>query len=131
VVPWALGWGDPVRERAEARPEPQSPASCPTCSRLGDREFGFQTGGRPEDDKHLPPAVNELKLVRDYQRGGSRELHLLQCPRCKTYYVYRTDYEFLAGGSEDEQTLIRLSPEEAPRYLKATLGQVRSWTYEP
>jgi len=49
---------------------------------------------------------------------GSRLRQLRQCPLCKTIYLYTTDYEYLVNGSEDEQTLTRLAPAEAEKYLQ-------------
>jgi hypothetical protein len=40
-----------------------------------------------------------------------------QCPECATYYLYRTGYEFIYGGS-DEQQLKRLTDAMAGDYLK-------------
>jgi hypothetical protein len=59
-----------------------------------------------------------LKVVRDFQPYGSRKLQLQQCPECGTYYLYRTDYEFLVNGSEDEEFLTRLTDNEAAEYLE-------------
>nr|WP_044200972.1 hypothetical protein [Oscillochloris trichoides] len=93
------------------------PTDCPICSQLDDEEYAYQKYGWPENDSALPAAVSQLQLVRDLQPHGSRELHLLQCPLCGGYYLYRTDYEYLVNGSEDEQFLTRLSPEQAAGYL--------------
>jgi hypothetical protein len=38
---------------------------------------------------------------------------------CGTYYDYETTYEFLIGGSEDEERLDRLTPTEARRFYSA------------
>lgn len=62
-------------------------------------------------------------MVRDLTPGArSRELQLRQCPECRTYYLYRTDYEYLVNGTEDDQYLARLSEAEAPEYLTAPLA---------
>jgi hypothetical protein len=37
---------------------------------------------------------------------------------CGTYYLYRSDYEYLVNGSEDEEILTRLSPDQAAPYLE-------------
>ena len=37
--------------------------------------------------------------------------------KCGTYYLYRTDYEYLVNGSEDEEYLTRLTEEQAAGYL--------------
>lgn len=58
-----------------------------------------------------------IKPLKDFEPYDSRKLHLQQCPECKTCYLYQTDYEYLVNGSEDEETLIRLTPAEAEEYL--------------
>ena len=84
--------------------------TCSICSSLKDGEDNFFNSS-------LPRAAYKLILVHDMTRNGSRKKEVKQCPECKTYYFYRTDYEFLAGGSEDEEYLTRLSDEEAQGYL--------------
>lgn len=91
---------------------------CQICAGLLDEEYAFQKYGWPEHDSSLPPAASRLTIVRDLRPHSSRTLQLRQCPTCGTYYLYRTDYEFLAGGSEDEQFLNRLTDEQAAEYLR-------------
>ena len=90
---------------------------CSICSNLKEEEYASQKFGWEENNTYLPAAVNDLKLVQDFQPYGSRKLQLLQCPRCGTYYLYRTDYEYLVNGSEDEEFLTRLSADQAAEYL--------------
>ena len=90
---------------------------CGICSQLKGRELGRQTHGRPEEDTSLPEAARRLKNVRELDPGSVRYTWLRQCPECATYYLHRNDYEYLATGSEDEQTLTRLTDEEAAGYL--------------
>lgn len=49
--------------------------------------------------------------------NGDRALQLQQCPECRAYYLYRTDYEFLVNGSENDEYLSRLTDAEAAPYL--------------
>ena len=91
--------------------------NCSICSSLADYESAYQKNGRPEDDTFLPAAFNSLQVVRDFKQHSSRKLQLQQCPQCATYYLYRTDYEFLVNGSEDEEELTRLTDEAAAEYL--------------
>ncbi len=90
---------------------------CPVCSQLVDRGAAYQKYGREEDNTLLPPAADALVVVQDYRPYGSRALQLRQCPACGTYYLYRTDYEYLTNGSEDEQHLTRLTAAQADAYL--------------
>jgi hypothetical protein len=92
--------------------------TCGTCGSLPDEDYGFQKNGWPADDTHLEPAASKLELVKDLDPHGGRTRHLQRCPECGTYYFYRTDYEFLAGGTEDEQFLSRLTDAQAAKYLE-------------
>jgi hypothetical protein len=102
---------------------PENPAKdvpqkkCRVCSSLLDAEYAFQKYGWPHDNTYMPIASDGLKVVRDFRPYGSRKLQLQQCPECGTYFLYRTDYEYLAGGSEDEEFLTRLTGEQATEYL--------------
>jgi hypothetical protein len=102
----------------ECAPGSISDSPCPICSRLADREYATQKYGWPENDTHLPVAAGRLVIVRDPDPHASRGLSLRQCPHCGTFYLHRSDYEYLANGSEDEQTLTRLTPDEAAEYLQ-------------
>jgi hypothetical protein len=96
---------------------------CGICSRLAAYQRGFQKVGREEEDTFLPVVADGLEVARDLRPGGgNRLLQLKRCPECGTYYLYRTDYEFLYGGSEDEQELTRLTREEAAEYLVPPAG---------
>jgi hypothetical protein len=90
---------------------------CRICSSLQDQEYAFQKYGWEQDNTHLPAAASHLKVVRDFRPYDSRKQQLQQCPECGTYYLYRTDYEFLVNGSEDEEYLTRLTEEQATEYL--------------
>ncbi len=91
---------------------------CSICSQLADQEYAFQKYGREEDNTCLPAASSSLAFVKDFQPYGSRKLQLWRCPQCGTYYLYRTDYEYLVNGSEDEEYLTRLTDEQAAEYLE-------------
>jgi hypothetical protein len=102
--------------------------NCTICSQLKDYERGFQKSG---EGTFLPPAAEKLIVLKDltpgyFELGGnppmrvpsSRLLQLKGCPECRTCYLYRTDYEFLYGGTEDEQFLERLTDKQ----VQACLG---------
>ena len=93
-------------------------AQCSICSGIADEESAFQKYGREEDNTYLPAVAAKLKVVRDYKPYDSRKLLLKQCPECGTYYLYRSDYEYLVNGTEDEEYLTRLSDEKAARWLE-------------
>jgi len=90
---------------------------CEICSHLLDQEKAHQKFGWEQENTHLPAAASRLKVVRDFQPLGSRLLQLQQCPECGIFYLYTTDYEYLVNGSEDEQVLERLTPEQAAEFL--------------
>jgi len=90
---------------------------CSICSQLAVHESAFQKGGREDEATYLPPASKKLQLVRDFAPGSSCASQLLQCPECKTYYLYTSDYEFLVNGTEDSDLLTRLTKTKAEEYL--------------
>lgn len=92
-------------------------ALCRICSQLSHYERGFQKGGREEEHTFIPDAESHLIRVKDLKPNNNRRLEVKQCPECKTYYLYTTDYEYLANGSEDEQILERMTEEEAVKFL--------------
>lgn len=95
---------------------------CSVCGSMHTQEYAIQKYGWPQDDTYLPPAAGKLNTVRDFKPYSSRKLQLRQCPECSTYYLYETDYEFLVGGSEDEEFLTRLTAEQAQEYLNRPVG---------
>jgi len=90
---------------------------CPLCSSLKNLETAAQKFGSDYPDTFLPPQAEQLKVIFDFKPSSSRAKILKQCPFCSTYYLYETDYEFLINGTEDEQTLTRLTHSEALTYL--------------
>ena len=95
-----------------------SPQACSVCSQLADRETAYQKFGWEENDTYLPAASDALVIVRDFKPYSSRKLQLRRCPECGTYYLYSSDYEYLVNGSEDEETLERLTAERAAELLQ-------------
>ena len=92
--------------------EPGLPhVDCTLCSTIGDREESFYKAGVLESEAGISRALDDLVVVKD-TTYGSRINQIRQCPRCETYYRYWTDYEFLTNGSEDEEFLVRLYPDE-------------------
>lgn len=91
---------------------------CSICSKLADKEFAMQKYGWEDDNTYLPAAANQLCEIFDFKPHSSRKKILKQCKECGAYYLYETDYEYLVNGSEDEETLSRLSKKEAEEYLR-------------
>lgn len=92
-------------------------APCSICSQLAAEESAYQKYGWAENDTRLPGAASRLVVVKDFKPNSDRKLQLQQCPECGTYYEYKSDYEYLVNGAEDEEHLRRLSDEEAGKYL--------------
>jgi hypothetical protein len=117
-----IGWADLCDQVEKILPadsgENGSSLPCETCSSLADQEYAYQKYGAELYDTHLPLAAGDLQVVRDFNIYGTRKRQLWQCPACGTYYLYRTDYEYLVNGSEDEEFLTRLTEEQARQELK-------------
>jgi hypothetical protein len=71
----------------------------------------MQNRAHPERDTFLPAAAGELEVIARLRGKGDRQLR--RCPACDAYFRWVEEYEFLMTGSEDEQTIERISDEEA------------------
>lgn len=86
-------------------------SECSICTLLRDTEWAMQKHGREEEDTELPAAAWKLETIRELKPGENRSPILKQCPECRTFYVYKDIYDYLATGSEDEQRLTRYPSE--------------------
>ena len=91
--------------------------SCEICGRLSDVETSFTKYGWPDDDRPLPPEAGRLVPAEPTSGYDAERDHVRRCPICGTYYHYRWSYEYLVNGSEDEEVLRRITPEEAESLL--------------
>ena len=112
---FGTGWTDMVQSIREFLGH----RFCRTCSSMADQEYARQKSGWEENDTHLPSAAGLLVTVKDLGSSGSRMRWLQRCPECGTYYLYRTDYEYLVNGTEDEEYLSRLSESQAESCLNS------------
>lgn len=48
---------------------------------------------------------------------------LLRCPTCGAWFLYRSDYEYLVSGTEDEQWLERLTGAQGDALFRGLPGQ--------
>lgn len=87
-------------------------AACDVCRDVPDVSHALSTAAHPAS---LPAACSRL-IPRELD-DESRCSRDIRCPGCGTGYVYERGYEYLAGGSEDEETLTRL-------YLPALLDRI-------
>ena len=92
-------------------------ANCMICINLSDQETASQKYGWEESDTFLPEEYTRLVLVKDLRPDSFRKMNILECPLCRTFYLFSTDYDYLVNGSEDEQKLIRITKEEADRLI--------------
>ena len=97
--------------RTRRRPSRETPR-CPTCGQL-DGASAASKDGWPELATSLPPGAGALVTIRTLLDTGSRKRLVQQCPACHAYFLYEVGYEFLANGSENEETLRRISAAEA------------------
>ncbi len=79
---------------------------CDTCAELGDRKYAYRKGGRPEDDIDFPPAAEKLRWL-----GRSRDFR--ECPTCGDLFRHESSHDYFVNGDEDDQTLTRLTPDQA------------------
>jgi hypothetical protein len=92
-------------------------SACEICSQLGDVETSFEKWGWEEQTRRLPAAASRLEPVGSLDSYDAERHHIRRCPICGTLYRYDWTYEYLANGSEDEETLTRLTPAQAQAYL--------------
>lgn len=91
--------------------------ACEICSKLSDVETSFYKYGWDDMDRPLPAEASRLEPVGPIDSYERERNHLRRCPVCGTYYHYTWSYEYLVNGSEDEEVLTRLTPEQAGRLL--------------
>ena len=91
---------------------------CAICSQLGDVERSFSKYGAPEYDRPFPEAVSRLVIMDIPREPDPDKRHVRRCPLCGTLYAYLFSYEYLMNGSEDEEELNRMSPEQQRECLR-------------
>lgn len=104
-----------------SRKHPEKPSvshTCPVCGPIGAGASAMRKQGWPEDDTWLPAAVLDLETVHTMSDTGSRKRELLRCPACGDQFLYVLDYEFLANGSEDFESLVRITAKEAEEHRR-------------
>lgn len=90
---------------------------CEICSELSGVERSFEKYGWPGDTQRLPSPVSRLEPAESTEGYNNERHHVKRCPLCGTFYKYDLTYEYLVNGSEDEETLKRLTPTESRRFL--------------
>jgi hypothetical protein len=97
--------------------EIQSISDCPICRNLSDSETSFSKYGWPESDISMHGESAHLVNIDKDRPDYNDRHHLLQCPVCGTFYFYDYTYEYLVNGSEDEETINRLTPTQVQHRL--------------
>ena len=101
-------------------------ATCSICRDIPDRCRSFDKGSETVENT-IPSAVSKLAIVGApfyHQETSHSNWCLLRCPECGTCYDWDFEYEYLAGGSEDDLTVTRLSPEEGEAKAREVAGHV-------
>ncbi len=78
-------------------------SACSSCSKIEAQSTSF---AGPHAVHPMPQAARAI--IPEYPSTGGRLHERFRCGSCKTLYAYDTNYEYLAGGSEDEEYLTRL-----------------------
>jgi hypothetical protein len=94
-------------------------SACEICRAIPDVSRLLDIPGREISYGGYPPAFAHLEDLIEV----SDRITLKRCPRCGRLYEDRYDYEYLAGGSEDEYTLTRLNRQQALALLAEHGGQ--------
>lgn len=102
---------------AAAPPAAATGPKCGTCGELGDCHRGFQKGGDEANSTFLPAASDKLKTIKVINPNVRPTQSLQQCAECGAWFLHETSYEYLVYGSEDEQTLSRITEEKAKALL--------------
>ena len=92
--------------------------SCPICSQLGDVHISFYKYAAPEYDRPLPEASQKLVILPTLGASDPEKEHVRRCPQCGRLYHYAFSYEYLVNGSEDEEVLTRMTPDQEKRLFR-------------
>lgn len=99
-------------------PNPSIPiAACEICSALDEVETSFSKYGWDDMDRPLPPAAARLEFFKALDAYDAERHHIKRCPVCGIFYEYHLTYDYYVNGSEDEETLIRLTPAQARDWI--------------
>jgi hypothetical protein len=109
---------------------PVDPVECEICSQLRDMETSFIKYGSDEMDCPLPPAAKRLEQIA-MVGGFNANDHLRRFPLCGRLYRYTWHDDYYVNGSEDEEELVRLGPEESQDLLPPENGQAGSVMLTP
>ena len=96
---------------------------CATCGEIGAGASASWKDSDPEwgaGRNTLPAGASRLVHVAgDAEERGGRGRGLRRCPDCGDWFEWIRGYEFLAGGTEDEEEVVRID-EATARALERT-----------
>ncbi|MEW5741196.1 MAG: hypothetical protein AB1938_19895 [Myxococcota bacterium] len=92
---------------------------CETCGPLGESASRLWKDSDPSwahgYDSTPPDVRSRLVHVAGDEFSGDRGLGLFRCRACGAWFEWKRSYEFLVGGSEDEETWTRVSAEHVAK----------------
>jgi hypothetical protein len=124
-LPWSQATLDRVLAEV-AGPPAGALEDCPLCRAIPPSAYRLVTGGEVNCDSIPPEAARLVEVLKLEYRDG---LRVQQCPECRRLYVASHTYEYLVGGSEDEDSLERIEAAEVRERVQAYLShftEVRS-----
>ena len=92
-------------------------ADCEICSQLQAVETSYCKSGREDQTVLLPPAAARLVPAAEVETYDAEWRPLKRCPVCGLFYAFDQSYEYLVDGSEDEEKLTRLTPNQVRNFL--------------
>lgn len=96
--------------------------ACATCDVMGERRSGIWKDSDPEwtgSHTDVPADVRaRLEHVAGDEHSSARGHGLFRCRGCGAWFEWRRSYEFLIGGSEDEEEYVRVTPEHVATQWK-------------
>lgn len=101
-------------------------SSCQVCGGLGQTETSYSKYGAPQYDKPLPAAAESLHIVLRLDDTGTDRRHVRRCPDCGALFSYVLTCDYQVNGSEDEETLSRLSAEESAAFIRRCARDLES-----
>ncbi len=103
-------------------------SECEICRHLDDYETSFTKYAHEDETELLPAEAARLARLPGSRVSETDRRVFWRCPVCGTFYLYKTTYEFLTTGSEDEEELERATPTQARRFLTAkAYGELIEW----
>ncbi len=99
--------------------KPEKITGCSICSRLGEREQSFIKYGWDEGSFTLPEAAGKLIAAEPVITSERENHHIKRCPECGCFYRYDSCHEYFINGTEDEETLERLTDDQALEIIRS------------